>query len=35
MDVALKIIDESPLRPGHSLIMSVARAKLEQKGTYS
>jgi len=32
VDLALKIIDGTPLRPGHSLIMSVTRAKFEQKG---
>lgn len=35
VDLALKIIDGTPLRPGHSLIMSVTRAKFEQKGTDS
>jgi HIV Tat-specific factor 1 len=35
VDLVLKILDGIPLRPGRSLIMSVARAKFEQRDTDS
>jgi len=34
VELALKILDGTPLRPGGQPIMSVTRAKFEQKGAY-
>jgi len=34
VELALKILDGTPLRPGGRPIMSVTRAKFEQKGAY-
>lgn len=34
VDLALKILDGTPLRPGGQPIMSVTRAKFEQKGMF-
>lgn len=34
MDLAIKILDGAPLRPADKLLMSVSRAKFEQKGEY-
>lgn len=33
MDLALSILDGTTLRPGVGPVMSVTRAKFEQKGT--
>lgn len=35
MDLALSILDGTSLRPGVGPVMSVTRAKFEQKGTCS
>ena len=35
VDLAVKIIDGTPLRPGLSLVMCFTPAKFEQKGTDS
>jgi HIV Tat-specific factor 1 len=32
VDLAIKILDGAPLRPADKLLMSVSRAKFEQKG---
>lgn len=34
MDLAIKILDGAPLRPADKLLMSVSRAKFEQKGEH-
>lgn len=34
MDLAIQILDGAPLRPADKLLMSVSRAKFEQKGEY-
>lgn len=34
MDLAIQILDGAPLRPADNLLMSVSRAKFEQKGEY-
>lgn len=34
MDLAIQILDGAPFRPGDKLLMSVSRAKFEQKGEH-